>query len=87
MINFYLFYRYGTILDLHDQYNFKLRKLQNCICPIYDWTKIIHIIKKSPQLSYEYSVMIIKCRWFEAEACICTDEVIWEEYKWYFNLQ
>jgi hypothetical protein len=88
MLNFYEYFKYAK-LDLHRRYN-------NTICRYNSssvskryllCSKIYHIIKRHPFHAYEYSVEVLNQRWPEAEKFIATDDVIWKEYKWYFNLQ
>ena len=73
MINFYNYY--NGVLDCHDRYNASLM-----LCnvqgfksnPSYDYSPILHIIKRDPGKSYLYAFYIKHGRWLEIQPTILT---------------
>lgn len=87
MINFYVYYS-NTSLNSYKQYNCCLCKIKDYrLCSYFEWCKVLHIIRKSPYYAYEYAVFVLNKRWILAEDVIRTDEVVWTEYKWYFDVK
>jgi hypothetical protein len=77
MINFYNYFNKHS-LDKFDDYNEALYEVSYLfLCrPKYDFTPILHIIRKNPRIAYQYTCLVIKDRWLEAEPYIMKDSEV-----------
>ena len=86
MMNFYEYFN-RKCLDLYDKYFDGICQLYQGMDPKYNWSKVMHILKKDPFSAYSYAAMVNRRRWREAEKVIQMNQEIWNDYKWYFRIE
>lgn len=67
MMNFYEYS--NTRLDL-DEYREYIELLGRDNYVMIDWSKVEHIIRRSPRSAYRHALSYKRGRWLEAESCI-----------------
>ena len=73
MLNLYELHKNPKKLEKYKKYNHLITTIIDRAYDIrYNYEVVLHIIKKSPQLAYEYAACIIKGRWEEVEPVIMT---------------
>jgi hypothetical protein len=85
-MNFYDFFN-KTILDNYEIYYEPLHNIRNTVPSKYDYSRVLHIIKKNPDHAERYAKYVMCKRWPDAEHII-KRSIMWvEEYETAFGIE